>query len=210
MHISRTRGLALVIAAVGLTMAGAQVAGAGGAIHQDTTVFQFDDGSTVGEASLARNAHGVTMNISTAVSGELDDFGIPLGVDWEVGDATTVWFVVFNDPDGCIDGCGEDDVLDVFFGDNRAAVGLHRAAGHVADDSTFDAGGRLAEDNLDEVVFGLPLMDATTAEIHLVVRSHGSGLTGTELVSALHSVDGGCATNICGDSQAAVFLPPSG
>ena len=210
MHISRTRGLALALAALGLTMAGTQVATAGGAIHQETPVFQFDDGSTVGDATPTRNGHGVTMNISTTVGGELDDFGTLLGVDWTIGDATTVWFVVFNDPEGCIEGCGEDDVLDAIFGDNRADVGVHRAAGHVAGESDFDAGGRLKEGNVDELVVGEPLMDAMTAEIHLVVRSHGSGLTGSELASALHSLNGGCITNTCGDAQAAVFTPPGG
>ncbi len=60
------------------------------------------------------------------------------------------------------------------------------------------------------VLFGYGLMDSMAAEIHLVVRSHGpaANLSGQELSEALHSVDGGCTTNTCGDAQFAVFLAP--
>ncbi len=204
----RRRHLFAVAAAAALTLVGTHGVEAAPATQQSSAVYQFDDMSEVGKASLKRNGSGVTMNIKTAIGGELDDFGVLQGVDWESGDATTVWFVVFNDPSGCVDGCGGDDVEDAF-GDNRADVGVHFAAGHVANGSKFNAAGHLNEGDSSGLLFGLPLEDATTAEVHLVVRSHGpaSTLTGQELAAALHSVDGGCGTNTCGDAQFAVFLP---
>ncbi len=210
MSYSRARGAAIALGTIGLALVGAQAVDASGAQHQGSAVYRFDDGSQVGAANLIRNQHGATMNISTSVEGELEDFGSALGVDWTVGDATTVWFIVFNSPGGCIDGCGEDDVLDLFLGDDRAEVGIVRAAGHVAGGTVFNAAGRLNEGAAKELLAGTPLQDAMTAEIHLVVRSHGAAanLSGTDLADALHSVDGGCATNTCGDSQFAVFLPP--
>ena len=59
-------------------------------------------------ASLVRTNSGVSMRFSTTVGGELFDlFAGPLNVNWEVGDATTNWFVVFNNPEACSDGvCG--------------------------------------------------------------------------------------------------------
>lgn len=202
------------IAAAAFASVGTQAAQAAPAVHQDSAVYEFQGMSEVGEASLTRNGSGVTMRISTGVSGELEDFGTPLGVDWTPGDATTVWFIVFNDPGGCIDGCGEDDVLDAIIGANRAQVGVHFGTGHVAGGDGFSAAARLNEGDTTGALFGMGLQDATAAEIHLVVRSHGpaSALTGQQLSEALHSVDGGCAPdfgpNTCGDSQFAVFLSP--
>lgn len=203
----RRRHLFAVAAAAGLTMVGTHGVEAA-ATQQTSAVYKFDDMSEVGKASLKRNASGVTMNIKTAIGGELDELGVPQGVDWESGDATTVWFVVFNDPSGCDGGCGADDV-DAIFGDNPADAGVHFAAGHVANGSKFTTAGHLNEGDESGLLFGSALEDATAAEIHLVVRSHGpaSTLTGQELAEALHSVDGGCGANTCGDAQFAVFLP---
>lgn len=212
MNISRSRSIGLALAIFGMTMAGSQIADAGGALRQASAVYNFVGGEEMGNATLHRNAHGVTTNIATTVGGQLDEFGTHLDAYWRVGDATTVWFVVFSDPAGCIDGCGEDDVLDAIFGDNRADVGVFRAAGKIAGSSTFRASGRLNEGDTDELLLGVPMMDAMTAEVHLVVHPHGpaANLSGQELAAALHSVDGGCETNTCGDAQFAVFAPPAG
>ncbi len=205
------RTAAVVAGLVGLALTSAAPVDAA-AGKQHSTVYEFEDMDEVGHATLHRNASGVTMNIKTGVSGELFDFDTPLGVDWKVGDATTVWFVVFNDPGACEDGCGEDEVLAAIFGNNFAKVGVHYGAGHVAGSSRFNASARLNEGDMSGVLFGMGLMDAMAAEVHLVVRSHGpaSTLSGPELAAALHTVDGGCypdfGPNICGDSQFAVFL----
>jgi uncharacterized protein YjlB len=45
-------------------------------------------------------------------------------------------------------------------------------------------------------LFGLPLQDAMTAEVHIIARSHGqvTTLLPGERGEALNSVDGGCLT----------------
>lgn len=205
----RTRWIAAT-AAVAVASIGSHVAQAAPAVHQESDVYEFEDMDDVGDATLKRNNSGVTMNIKTAVSGELFDFATPLEVDWQRGDATTVWFVVFNEPWNCSDDeCGEDDVMAAFNG-NPAKVGVHFGTGHVAGGADFNAAASLKEGDMSGVLFGYGLMDSMAAEIHLVVRSHGpaANLTGPELADALHSVDGGCDTNTCGDPQFAVFLAP--
>lgn len=209
---STKRWIVVLAAAAGLALAGSPVVTAGGAIHQDSAVFQFDDGSVVGQASLHRNGRGVSLNVATQVGGQLDDFGTLLGVDWMTGDATTVWFVVFNYPDECDSGCGEDEVLNAAMGiNNDAGVGVHYGSGHVAGGTAFHSAARLNEGDMTGNLFGMALQDAMTAEVHTVLRSHGSAdeLTGQQLADALHSLNGGCLVNTCGDAQAAIFAPPA-
>lgn len=205
------RAVPVVLIATSLLVAGAVTAAAGGAVHQSSGVYQFDDMSHAGEAALTRTDAGITLRLGTAISGELTDFGVLLGEDWSSGDATTVWLVVFNEPGNCVGGCGEDEVIDAATGGaNAAEVGLHYGAGHVAGGDHFHAAATLREWDTSGLVFGMPLKDAMGAEIHTVVRSHGpaSALSGQQLSAAIHSLMGGCETNTCGDPQFAVFLSP--
>lgn len=202
------------IAAVGLF--GASAAAAAPAVQQTAQVNEIDGTTNVGTATLIRTNSSVTMRMDTTVGGELFELpvGIPLGVDWQVGDATTNWFVVFNEPDGCTDPCGEDDVIAALppgVGENPAKVGIHYAAGHVAGSSSWHSAGSLREGDTSGMLFGYPLLDARTAEIHIINRSHGpmSTIPPGERGNALNSVDGGCDSNTCGDAQAAIFLPPA-
>ncbi len=194
-------------------------ASAAPAIHQTVDVNEFSGALVAADgASLVRTDSGVNMRASTTVGGELFDlFAGPLGVDWEVGDATTNWFVVFNNPDACsAPGCGEDDVQDAATGaNNDPGVGVHFATGHVAGSSRWRSAASLREGDLSGVLFGSPLLDAMTAEVHIVVRSHGpaANLVPGGLAAAIGSFGGGClpddGPNICGDAQAAEFKPPT-
>jgi hypothetical protein len=211
---SKKRWTIVIAAAAGFALVGSQVATAGGASPQPADVFEFDGGAVVGHASLTRGQNGVKLKVTTQVSGQLDNFGDLLGVDWTTGDASTVWFVVFNNPDECDDGCGEDEVLKAAGeledpGNNAAGVGVHFGNGHVAGGEGFHSAARLKEGDMSGLLFGMGLKDAMTAEVHAVLRSHGPAdeLTGQQLSAALHSVDGGCEVNICGDAQAAIFKP---
>ncbi len=197
---------------------GAGTALASGAMHQTSNVFRFDDMADVGDAKLVRTNSGVSMSIKSSVEGELVDFGVLLGEDFTPGDATTNWFIIFNNPGNCSDGiCGEDDILDNLFGGdpNNVMVDVIFATGHVAG-SKWRAAAHLNEGDTSGSLlplFGLDpigLNNAMAAEIHLVVRSHGQAknLTPDELADAISSVGGGCETNICGDPQFAVFPAP--
>jgi hypothetical protein len=209
-------GLA-VTAAAALTLGTVTAAEAAPAVKQTTDVVRIDGQPNDGTATLTRTNSGVSMTMSTTVGGQLFILpdGIPLEANWEVGDASTNWFVVFNNPNGCTDPCGEDDViagLPPVEDGGPAGVGIHFAAGHVAGSSSWHSAGSLREGDTSGMLFGLPLQDAMTAEVHIVARSHGPMDTippGSDRGYALNSVDGGCDTNTCGDAQAAIFPPPS-
>jgi hypothetical protein len=193
------------------------------AVHQTVDVVRIDGGPNDGTATLVRTKSGVRMTMSTTVGGEL--FNLPanpppapsLGVSWEVGDATTNWFVVFSNPAGCTDLCGEDDVIAGATDPNGeggpAQASVHYAAGHVAGSSSWHSAGSLREGDTSGLVFpSVPLQDAMTAEVHIIARSHGpvANLEPGELGKALNSLNGGCDDdNICGDAQAAIFAPPT-
>lgn len=208
------RRIISVLAVAMLAAALAAPASAAPAIHQTVDVNEFSGAlATADGASLVRTDSGVSMRVSTTVGGELFALGAgALGVDWEVGDATTNWFIVFNDPGECTGGaCGEDDVLAAATGaNNDPKIGVHFATGNVAGSSRSRFAASLQEGDVSGLVFGEPLVDAMTAEIHIVIRSHGSAanLVPGELAAAIGSIGGGCVTNVCGDAQAAEFPTP--
>lgn len=208
-------GLA-VVASTSVVLAMASVSGAAPALRQTVDVIRIDGEPNEGSATLTRTNSGVSMRMNTTVGGEMFvlPLGIPTGVDWAVGDATTNWFVVFNSPGECTDPCGEDDViagLPPIEDGGPAGVSIHYAAGHVAGSSSWHSAGSLREGDSSGMLFGLPLQDAMTAEVHIIARSHGQMTTipPGERGGALNSVDGGCGTNTCGDAQAAIFAPPT-
>jgi hypothetical protein len=173
------------------------------------------------EASLVRGEEAVSAVIETHVGGDMFELAlqppdvevVPQGTKWKVGDATTMWWVIWNNPDGCVDGCGPDDLARSLVPDNdlSGTVGVLPATGSVATSGRWSASATLAEGFIPPyAVVPVPLGDAQTAEVHLVVRSHGpaSNLTADELVKALTTIDGGCEINTCGDAQDVIFLPP--
>jgi hypothetical protein len=220
-----------IIASTSMIFATSSATAAPPVEQQTAEVFRFDGGSTDGgTATLTRTNNGVTMRMSTTVGGV--KYALPffppqsptdpgLGESWEVGDATTNWFVVFNNPGECTDSCGEDDIIDGHpisepeVPGGPAGVSIHYAAGHVAGSLSWHSAGSLREGDTSGMLFGLPLQDAMTAEVHLVARSHGPMADippGSERGLALNSLNGGCppnGPNVCGDAQAAVFALPS-
>lgn len=185
---------------------------------QVSTVHRFADASEIdgAEASLTRMEHGVSMVLNT--------------VELEAGDAVTVWWIVFNAPENCSDGmCGEDDIFMMdengeFIlpddgsppanpeGREAAMISAMRADGHVIDEggaAWFQ--GHLPIGDTSEAIWGPGLLDAMTAEIHLVVRVHGAAIPG-EIDAMINTVNGGCESTWpfepCEDVQFAVFMPP--
>jgi hypothetical protein len=210
------RRIFTVLSVAILATALAAPASAAPAIHQTADVNEFSGALVTDEgASLVRTDSGVSMQVSTTVGGELFDlFAGPLGVDWEVGDATTNWFIVFNAPDECTGGvCGEDDVLAAATGaNNDPEIGVHFATGSVAGSSNWRSAASLRVGDESGLVFGFPLVKALTAEVHIIIKSHGpaADLVPGELAAALGTIDGGCDIDtVCGDPQAAVFETPA-
>lgn len=183
----------------------------GKAASNVTDVLTFGDEHVVGTSRLLRTDSGVSFALRTSAL--------------EPGEVVTLWLVIFNEPDECDEGCGEDDLfnpdakVDVLYGAGRVIGGTGE---------TNYAGRRNVGDN-DGSIFaelGLEahgLLDAHAAEIHLVVRSHGPkipNLTG----EMLHTFNAGCEVppgfpdplpeelgapgpNECEDVQFAVHMP---
>lgn len=195
--ISKSRLMVMVAALIVGTLAALSVISASAAPAQSSTndVQLFSDNSVVAGASstLVRTQNGVSMQLNTS--------GL------EPGATYTVWMVVFNNPAACSDGvCGEDDVLPPP-GNEEAEVSVARVSGRVISPSgAAHFGGRLNVGAMSEVLFGPGLTDPMTAEIHLIVRSHGEKIPGL-VDNQIHEVGGGCEINVCEDVQFSVHLP---
>ncbi len=148
----------------------------------------------VGTSDLVRNKNGISAEYST--------YGLP------GGQAMTLWFIVFNNPEDCEAGAFECGLADM--GADRLAQGdFLLASGHVIDaDGTATFGGSLKVDDIggsglaefpDECIPDLGdcggpigLVNVDGALVVLALHSHGPKLTGQELKSQTSSFLGGC------------------
>ena len=188
-------------------------------METETTVHFFEDASEVkdGAAVLTRLKNGAAMRLST--------------VNLTPKDAVTIWWVVFNEPTMCSDNeCGENDIFNLdadgeFIlnddgsppingaGVEAADISILRADGHVIDSTgaaLFRAS--LASGDASEAIVGGGLQKPMTAEVHLVVRTHGPAIAG-KVDSMIYEFNGGCEGAFpnppCSDVQFAVFKPPA-
>ena len=154
-------------------------------------VYLWNSTVVVGSSKIVRNQNGVNVTVNTS--------GL------EPGNAVTIWLVIFNNPSECVDGCDGTDLEnpnvagDVIYGAGHV-VGGNGTAHFAAHLNEGDSGGSL---------FPQPspgLIDAETAEIHIVVRSHGPAIPGM-IPEQIHTVEGDCDPNVCEDVQFAIHLP---
>lgn len=139
---------------------------------------------------LVRNDSGATMTIHTSALAP---------------GAYTAWWAVFNNPGACVGPCDLPDLL----GNPAVQPSLLFGSGHVIGTSGIgNFGSWLGKGDTSGARFGPGLLYPRTAEIHVVVRSHGPAIP--ELLSEqLHSFNGGCPPNACSNVQAGAHLPPS-
>jgi len=182
--IRRAAVVVQIMAVLALVPGG--VATAEPATRQATDVLTFADLSDVGEARLLRTDNGIT-----AKAGVRDaDPGV-----------YTMWWVVWNTPEGCGTpfACGEPDL---FNPDAGVAVGY--AGGAVVDSSgKLRVNAHLSE---GEELTGFPypefqaigvqvnettMLDSRHSEVHLVLRSHGEKIPGL-VGEMLHTFNAGC------------------
>jgi hypothetical protein len=168
------------------------------------------------ESTLVRMEHGLYAMINTT--------GL------EPGDAVTLWWVIFNKPENCSNGqCGEDDV---FLVDETGAkltddVGASRpnVTGRAATEvsqlsgpgTIVDEGGRakilarLPVGDTNETQFGSGLLYPMTADVHLILRTHGPAVPSV-VREQLTTEWGGCPEgwpkDPCRNVQLAVHVPP--
>lgn len=194
----------VVLIAAALVTVLAVSAGAGTRVTE-SPVLEFpaegeEPGDPVGTSHLVRTDRAVSVAlISEALTPD---------------DAYTLWWVIFNQPDGCAGDCDEDDVLDADgnLDPNPAAdVSVLFADGRLAVGSTGAFAAQLAEgEQPGEVLTGSGLTNARGAEVHLVVRSHGPAVDDL-LDEQLSTFAGGCeiagGPNTCADVQFAVHQP---
>jgi hypothetical protein len=181
----------VLMAAVLLTLSMVGPAwGSGPADRQTTDVLSFEDGSVTGDARLVRTDTGMTYNLRTS--------GLT------AGDAVSIWWVIFNNPENCVGDCG---MPDLFNPDVNVAV--QSGGGHVIGNSgRAGFAGHLNEGQITNehpaFLDGPGLTDARGAEIHLVVRTHGPVIPGMNH-AMFNSFEVGCDVNDCEDVQFAVF-----
>ena len=134
----------------------------------------------VGSSTLVRTDRGMSVTLeSTALT---------------TGHVVTLWWVVFNDPEGCEAGipavsrCGPDDAHA-----GRGGVSPNHAAGRIVDeDGTARFGAHLRVGDTSHALAGPGLVAPRGAEVILIVKSHGPKIP--HLVSdQLHTFAGGCA-----------------
>ncbi len=115
----------------------------------------------------------------------------------------TLWWVVFNNPAGCIDGCNG---ADLFLAGDPASTCVAHASGTV----TSEGGATLVGSAYKTMANGDPCLLGTGgfsnpmgAEVHLVVQAHGAP---GDVVAQITTFLGGCNPD-CADVQFAVHLP---
>ena len=164
----------------------------------------------VGSATLYRRSNDISTRFQTS--------------DLIPGHAYTLWWVIWNKPENCATpgACIDTD----FAIADQVEVEVMYAAGRVvgADGKAVFTSRLKQGDTSDSSndFFGLPsfggLQDTQTAEVHLVVRSHGPIIPG-QVHEQIGSYEGGCNvffppfTEVpdeegeCGDIHAAIFAP---
>ncbi|WP_086477032.1 hypothetical protein [Arenibacter amylolyticus] len=167
-----------------------------------------------GISTLHRNNNGITVNFK---------------VEGLIPGAYTIWWVIWNQPENCaIPGaCNETD----FANAANVAVDVLYAAGHVVGKNgkgNFSAHLKEGDnsESINQEFFGLPpagglqLGNALTAEVHVVLRTHGPKVPGL-VNEQIGSYEGGCDNPIlyppfsvypnvvgeCADIAAAIHPP---
>jgi hypothetical protein len=135
--------------------------------------------TTHGFATLKRGRDWIQVNIQTS--------GLPAG-------AYTVWWVIFDAPQGCVGGCGADDL---FNPDANPSV-LFAMGGVVPERGTagfrarYQVGNDLGEPGTQHIL-GDGSLHPATAEVHNIIKYHGPAAADrATLHEQTHTLLGGC------------------
>lgn len=153
--------------------------------------WMWDAGTVIGTSRLVRTESGLSAVLHAS--------GVPKG------HAMTLWFAVFNNPGACatspctLADAGNSEVLvDFLWGGGAVTGGSGKVhlAGHV---KAGDPSGSVFIE-FDNSAAAIGVIDPRTADVMLLVHSHGPAVPGQVLKSQLSSFLGGCS----------VFLGPEG
>ena len=166
-----------------------------GAVLQRSDVFSFENSLPIEDptatAILERREDSVEFSLNTTL---------------EPGDAYTVWWVIFNNPESCEGFCGLDDLgisevnASAFWATGGTVIGND---GKVSFSAQLEEGEDALPTGEDQVLFGNGLNNSFDAEIHLIARTHGTLIPELEEVQTT-TFDGGCNPS-CEDVQFAAF-----
>ena len=130
---------------------------------------RFRDDETIGVSCLVRYRKGVLTVVKSN--------------DLEPGEAVTLWWVLFNNPENCTDGCGSDD-----FRTQSVRADVMYADGEIIDNSgkrlfvshrkIGDLSGSMASIFFEGKARGIE--DSFDTEVHAVLRTHGQVIPGLE------------------------------
>ena len=166
-------------------------------------------GAEVGSARLTRTDDGVIALFESTAA-------IP-------GHTYTLWWVVWNDPAKCQNYPQPCDDADFGIADQVKVEVMFASGGIALADGSIAMSGHLSENDISGSINGLfelpnfgGLNDAETAEVHLVLRSHGPQIPG-QTGAQISTYGGGCQVELppfaavpmavgeCADIQFAVF-----
>ena len=168
-------------------------------------VKRFSDDETIGVSYLVRYRKGVLTVVKSN--------------DLEPGEAVTLWWVLFNNPENCTDGCGSDD-----FRTESVRADVMYADGEIIDNSgkrlfvshrkIGDLSGSMASILFEGEARGIE--DSFDTEVHAVLRTHGQVIPGLE-DAMTGTFNGGCqgfppeagepGPNTCANIQFSIHLP---
>lgn len=194
------------LATATLVLVAAAAATAQGEVVTSTSdVHRFSDFSTV-EGAQSVLVHGPDFVAVTLRTSGLE----PLA-------PYTIWWVIFNEPQNCYEACDLDDLFNPDGTMNinpDADIAILYGDGLLTDDAGAAAFSAVLFEGapLGEVVYGPGLVDARTAEVHIVVRSHGPLAADLSRAYAQLStfephptIGGGCVE--CADQHFAIHYP---
>ena len=186
--------LALLI--VGVVLAAAAPAAAGGSEIGTSAVFSIGPGHTFidfvpgASSTLVRTSNGVSVSLQTS--------------ELPAGHAVTVWALIFNNPSAC--GAGGCDETRGDLGVPAVQGSLQRVAGHVVGTESSFAG-HLGIGEASQTAFGPGLLNPYGAQINLIVREHGVAASGELLLQQFHNPSPRFCNVACSDIQKSVHLP---
>ena len=166
-------------------------------------VIQTTKLSEISTLEVVENSQATLIRRENEIEMNLDSENLPAGV-------YTVWWIIFNEPSFCVEGCGGDD----FARPEVNASALWAAEGFVDDSGLGSFAAQLEENYLPanpvQLLFGPGLLDSFQAEIQPIIRWHGPP-NPLLLEEQLTTFNGGCTTVPtdglfpCENRQVAVF-----
>jgi hypothetical protein len=212
--MQRTKTIWFILGALFLVLV-LEVAAQDDVLQSTSPVHRFSDFSEIDDtwSTLNRYENGIMATLHTT--------------DLAPNDVVTMWWVIFNEPTNCTDACGDDDIFVVdadgalVIGDNGPELNLEQI--EAAQIAVLGATGNVISDNGEghfsavlttgdtpNVVFGPGLLNPLTAEIHLVLRTHGP-VNPDALDEQIITINGGCAAEWpnepCQDLQFSIHQP---